>query len=91
MRCARVLENVGQRFLGDAVGGQVNSRRNSILCAAFVDVDGEACFSHLGNQQVEVAETGLRGQLVFLARLAQHRHQAAQLGHRAASRRLDRE
>jgi len=82
-----VFENVGQRFLGDAVGREVDPRLDSVLSTAVVEVDDEACLLHLGYQQAEVTEAGLWRQLVVISRLTQHGNQPAQLRHRGAARR----
>src|SRR5438270_114168 len=68
----RMLEHIGQRLLGDAIGREVDSRWDSVLSTAFVDIDHQARLSDLVDQQVEMTEAGLWCELVLVFRLWRH-------------------
>jgi hypothetical protein len=84
-----VLERVGQAFLDDAIGGQVDGRWESDGVALDVQPDGKAGAADLFEQRVEVVEARLWGELEIFAVAAHRTEQASHLRDGGAPRLLD--
>ena len=86
---SRVLERVREALLDDAIGGQVERRRQRHSVAPHVELDGKAGAPKGLQQRVEAAEAGLRSQLHVLGPLAHGAEEAAHLAERVAAGLLD--
>ena len=81
----RVLERVGQAFLNDPIGGEVDPAWKRERLPVDVQLDGQPGAADLVQQCVEAVEAGLRHELHFLP-FASHRGQeASHLGERRAA------
>ena len=63
-RCTRrtgVLDDVGQRLLGDAVRSETDPGRDRASLSLDSQIDGKPGFRHLGDQRGEIVEAGRRG------------------------------
>ena len=87
---ASVLERVRERLLHDAVGGDVDARRQRRSVALDPQLDGQTGLAHMLNQPVEVAQARLRRERELLVAAAQDAEQPAHLNERLPPRRLDR-
>ena len=85
---------VGERFLDDAVGGEVHTRRQ-LPDLTSQDQAHRRSRRHASDQLVEAVQPRLRATriarvaMVIVAVRPQHAEQAAQLGHRVAGGRAD--
>ena len=89
MAGVRVLERVGQAFLDDAIGGEVDRPREREGLAVDVQPDGKAGAADLLQQRVEAVEARLGRELDVVAVAAHRAEQAAHLGERRAAGLLD--
>src|SRR5438067_4901413 len=85
----RVFEHVGQVFLDDAVGGEVESTRERDRLAVDVQVNRETGMAHLIQERFEVLEARLRSEFGVLVGAAHRAEQASHLGERRATGLLD--
>jgi hypothetical protein len=85
-----VLEYVGQAFLDDAVGRQVEAQWDGGQVAVRPYVHFDACLTNLGHQVTQTAQPGLRRERGRAVALAQQSEQPAQLGHGLPAAQLDR-
>lgn len=89
MAGAGVLERVGQAFLDDPVGRQVDRRRERERLAIDVQLDGQAGPADLVQQGAEGVEAGLGHQVDAVLVAVHGGQQAAHLGQRGAPGLLD--
>jgi hypothetical protein len=83
-RSGRVAQDVGQRFLHDAVGGEAHAaprNRRAVVAPGH----GEPRFAELGDEGSDAVCPGLWGELRGVARSAEHAEEAPHLGERLSA------
>jgi hypothetical protein len=84
-----VLERVGQRLLHDAVGAQVDARRQGDRLPHDLELDRQARLAHAGHQRFELSQRRLGRERELVVRAAQDAQQPAHVVDRVAPGGLD--
>jgi hypothetical protein len=84
-----VLERVGEPFLHDSIGGEVDSAREWKGIAGDVEPDGEAGPADVFHERAEPVDARVWGELEVVAVAAHRSEQSAHLGERRAAGLLD--
>ena len=75
-----MLECIGETFLHDPIGGELDGARQRVAVAVEVELHGESCALDVVREGLEAVEARLRRELNAVTVAAHRSQQAAHLG-----------